>query len=68
MANVGLPHTSIREAIALAIHLVVHLERVGTHRCVTQVVQVHGYDPRQDQFVLESVIGFPPGSSVGEAA
>ena len=27
-ANVGLPHHSIREAIALAIHLVVHLARV----------------------------------------
>ena len=28
-ANVGLPHHSTREAIALAIHLVVHIERVG---------------------------------------
>jgi hypothetical protein len=27
-ANVGLPHRSIREAIALAIHLVVHIARV----------------------------------------
>ena len=28
-ANVGLPHHSTREAIALAIHLVVHIDRVG---------------------------------------
>ena len=31
-ANVGLPHRSTREAIALAIHLVVHLARVGGRR------------------------------------
>lgn len=53
MANVGLPHPSIREAIALAIHSVVHLERVGDQRRVTHVVQVRGYDTRQDQFQLE---------------
>ena len=34
-ANIGLPHRSTREAIALAIHLVVHIERVGRHRRVT---------------------------------
>src|SRR5436853_6399625 len=39
MANVGLPHASIREAIALAVHSVVHLERVADERRVTQVVQ-----------------------------
>ena len=37
-ANVGLPHRSTREAIALAIHLVVHIARVGSHRRVTEVV------------------------------
>src|SRR6267143_1028866 len=47
MANVGLPHASIREAIALAVHSVVHLERVADQRRVTQVVQVRGYDTRQ---------------------
>ena len=35
-ANVGLPHRSIREAIALAIHLVVHIARIGGHRRVTR--------------------------------
>jgi len=54
MANVGLPHPSIREAIALAIHMVVHLERVGDQRRVTQVVRVRGYDARHDRFHLES--------------
>src|SRR5882672_4928468 len=53
-ANVGLPHRSTREAIALAIHLVVHIARVGSHRRVTEVVAVREYDGNADRFVLES--------------
>ena len=53
MANVGLPHPSVREAIAIAIHTVVHLERVHDRRRVTQVVQVRGYDTRADRFTLD---------------
>jgi hypothetical protein len=52
-ANIGLPHHSIREAIALAIHLVVHLTRVDGCRRVTGVVAVRGYDARTDRFELE---------------
>lgn len=51
-ANVGLPHQSTREAIALAIHLVVHIARVGRTRTVTEVVRVTGYDPQADRFRL----------------
>lgn len=53
-ANVGLPHRSTREAIALAIHLIVHIARVGGHRRVTEVAAVHGYDAQSDRFLLES--------------
>jgi pilus assembly protein CpaF len=53
-ANVGLPHRSIREAIALAIHQVVHIARVGGQRRVTEVVAVRAYDACGDRFVLES--------------
>jgi pilus assembly protein CpaF len=52
-ANVGLPHHSIREAIALAIHLVVHLERVDGQRRVVGVVAVRGHDGVADRFCLE---------------
>jgi pilus assembly protein CpaF len=55
-ANVGLPHHSIREAIALAIHLVVHLSRVDGRRRVTGLVTVRGYDALTDRFSLESPI------------
>jgi pilus assembly protein CpaF len=49
-ANVGLPHHSIREAIALAIHRVVHLARVDGRRRVVEVVVVRGYDAATDRF------------------
>ena len=52
-ANVGLPHRSIREAIALAIHLVVHVARVGNQRRVTEVAMVRGYDAQADRFLLD---------------
>ena len=55
-ANVGLPHASTREAIALAIHLVVHVARIGGRRAVTEVVGVCGYDARHDRFALEPVL------------
>jgi pilus assembly protein CpaF len=55
-ANVGLPHRSTREAIALAIHLVVHVARVQGCRRVTEVVAVRAYDGHTDRFRVESVL------------
>lgn len=52
-ANVGLPHRSIREAIALAVHLVVHVARVAGQRRVTQVVALRDYDASADRFRVE---------------
>ncbi|MET0167210.1 MAG: ATPase, T2SS/T4P/T4SS family, partial [Vicinamibacterales bacterium] len=52
-ANVGLPHRSTREAIALAIHVIVHIARVDGHRRITEIVDVRGYDGDTDRFVLE---------------
>ena len=55
-ANVGLPHRSIKEAIALAIHLVVHIARVGPQRRVTELLAVRGYDAHADRFLLDSLL------------
>ncbi len=57
-ANVGLPHASIREAIAFAIHLVAHIARDEGRRRVTQLVGVRGYDPQADAFRLDSMYEF----------
>jgi pilus assembly protein CpaF len=64
-ANVGLPHRSTREAIAVAIHLVVHVARVGGQRRVTQVVTVREYDGQADRFRLEP---FVPHAQLREGA
>ena len=55
-ANVGLPHRSIREAIGLAIHLVVHIARVDGRRRVTEIISVRGYDVQTDRFSLEPLV------------
>jgi pilus assembly protein CpaF len=55
-ANVGLPHRSIREAIALAIHVVAHIARVDGTRQVTELLDVSGYDAAADRFFLEPLL------------
>jgi len=60
-ANVGLPHASTREAIALAIHLVAHIAREGGRRRVTQLVAIRGYDPKTDAFALTTL--YPEGGN-----
>jgi pilus assembly protein CpaF len=52
-ANVGLPLGSTREAIAFAIHLIVHIARVDGRRHVTEIANVAGYDMVGDRFLLE---------------
>jgi pilus assembly protein CpaF len=51
-ANIGLPHRSVREAIALALHLIVHIARVGGRRRVTEIVSIRGFDGPADRFDL----------------
>jgi len=55
-ANVGLPHAATREAIAFALHLVVHIARVGARRVISELVVLRGYEPATDSFRLEREI------------
>jgi pilus assembly protein CpaF len=54
-ANVGLPHRSVREAIALAIHLIVHIARVNGVRRVAEVARVAGYEIVSERFVFDTI-------------
>jgi pilus assembly protein CpaF len=56
-ANTGLPHQSAREAVALAIHLVVHIERLGRTRSVTEVGAVERNDSAPDRIRLQPIAG-----------
>ena len=49
----GLPHASVREAIALAIDLVVHIAREAGERRITELLAVRGYDAEPDRFEVE---------------
>jgi pilus assembly protein CpaF len=65
-ANVGLPHKSTREAIALAIDLVVHIDRKAGARVVTEALRVAGHNAATDQFELDRFWvsdGSPPNES-----
>ena len=44
-------------AIALAIDLVIHIDRKAGRRVVTEALKVSGYDARTDQFEIEAVSG-----------
>ena len=59
MADVGLPHPSIREAVALAIHVVVHIRRERGRRVVTVAVRVVGYDAAAGGFELDPLRSSP---------
>src|SRR5262245_61198218 len=50
---VGLPHASVKEAIALAIHLVVHIARDADRRRITEVMAMRGYDVPGERFIVE---------------
>ena len=49
----GLPHASVREAIALAIDLVAHIAREGGQRRITELLAVRRYDAKSDRFEVE---------------
>jgi pilus assembly protein CpaF len=49
----GLPHASVREAIALAIDLVVHIARDAGQRRITELLAVRRYDAQPDRFEVE---------------
>src|SRR2546425_1538991 len=49
----GLPHGSAREAIALAIDLVVHIARDAGQRRITELLAVRRYDAQPDRFEVE---------------
>jgi len=55
MSSVDMPLRGIKDAIALAIHVVVHIDRIDGQRRVAQVIRVDGYDHRSDQFLTSTI-------------
>ncbi len=63
-ANVGLPHSSTREAISLAIDLVAHIARVDGRRHVSELIALRGYDSQTERFLLEQCLDRTPAAGV----
>jgi pilus assembly protein CpaF len=53
MSGIDLPHQAIQRNIGDALDLVVHLGRKDGQSQVTEVLQIHGYDPLQQVFNWE---------------
>jgi pilus assembly protein CpaF len=51
-SGVELPYQPVRRMIAEAVHLVVHIERHGGQRVVTEIVRIQGYDAERDSYTV----------------
>ena len=54
-SSVDLPYPAIRHAMAECLQLLVHLERRGGRRVVTELVRIIGYHATSDTYKLESL-------------
>jgi pilus assembly protein CpaF len=49
-SGVDLPYRAIKTNVGNSVNVVVHLERRPGRRIVSEVVEIHGYDPDQDAY------------------
>jgi type IV secretion system protein VirB4 len=49
-SGVDLPYRAVKTSVADSVNIVVHLERRPGRRFVSEVVEIHGYDPDRDEF------------------
>lgn len=49
-SGVDLPYRAVKTNVADSVNVVVHLERRPGRRFVSEVVEIHGYDPDRDEF------------------
>jgi pilus assembly protein CpaF len=61
-AGTGLSLHAIREAIALAVQVVVHLDRIDGQRRVTEILRLQRYNARAEGFELASLFREPGAS------
>jgi pilus assembly protein CpaF len=54
-SGVDLPYRAIKTNVGDSLNLVVHLERRPGRRFVSEVVEIHGYDPDRDEYNCEFI-------------
>jgi len=54
-SGVDLPYRSIKANVGDSVNVVVHLERRPGRRFVSEVIEIHGYDPDRDEYNYATV-------------
>ncbi len=54
-SGVDLPYRAIKTNVGVSVNVVVHLERRPGRRFVSEVVEIHGYDPDRDEYNYASI-------------
>jgi pilus assembly protein CpaF len=54
-SGVDLPYRAIKTNVGDSVNVVVHLERRPGRRFVSEVVEIHGYDPDRDEYNYEFI-------------
>jgi hypothetical protein len=54
-SDVELPYRAVRNNIAEALNLLVHIERRQGRRLVSQVLRIEKYDPSEDRYEFETI-------------
>lgn len=54
-SGVDIPYRAVKTSIADSVHVVVHLERRPGRRFVSEVIEVHGYDPDREEYSFDVV-------------
>ena len=49
-SGVDLPYRVIKASVGDSVNVVVHLERRPGRRLVSEVVEIHGYNPDRDEY------------------
>ena len=49
-SGVDLPYRSVKTNVGDSVNVVVHLERRPGRRFISEVVEIHGYDPDRDEY------------------
>jgi pilus assembly protein CpaF len=56
-SGVDLPYRAVKTNVGDSVNVVVHLERRPGRRFVSEVVEIHGYDPDRDEYNIGFIFG-----------
>ena len=54
-SNVELPYLAIKSNIADSLNLLIHIERRPVRRCVSEILNIEGYDPENDCYAFDPI-------------